>query len=93
MRFLNSRYSQQTTLDTIDSIQLQREPVSDLIPEENLQNTSKISLMASTNLMSKFYRFQTLTDREPPETFYENEAWAPNNEGVGFFHKHRMKDE
>lgn len=92
MRFFNKRFSQETTLKTIDNPQEQQEIETNLIQEETPLDTAEISPNnpMSTHLMSKFYRFQTSS--EPPESFYENEAWAPKEEGIGLFRKHRMKN-
>lgn len=76
MRFLNTRLSQETALDTSDN---------------HSQEQGEAVLPQPGNLMNKFYRYQTIFNSEGPETFYENEAWAPENEGVGLFRKHRMK--
>ncbi|WP_407308417.1 hypothetical protein [Desulfosporosinus sp. SB140] len=48
----------------------------------------------SVNLMNKFFRFQR-SQSEPPEFLYENEAWSPNQEYVGLFHKgsHQTQDQ
>jgi hypothetical protein len=95
MRFLNTRFSQEITIDTINNPQKQREPATELIQEEKHRNVSEIGLTASnsTNLMSKFYRYETLFNIEPPEVLYENEAWAPTTESIGLFHKRRVNIE
>jgi len=47
----------------------------------------------SVNFMSKFFRYQKTSFSQPPETLYENEAWAPEAEFVGLFRKRRVNAE
>lgn len=71
------------------------------LQKENPQETQNIlhdtleidhTTSTSINLMSKMFGFQNSV-LEPPDTFCENEAWAPTTEYVGLFRKGRVNAE
>lgn len=95
MRFLNTRFSREITIENTDTVLEQSETVTNSIQEETPRNALETIPTAptSTNLMSKFYRNQKTSTTEAPENLYENEAWAPKNEIIGLFRKRRMNVE
>ena len=90
MDFLKKIFFKDNTTENIDTISEQSITVSDGDLEGALQTTLETSVLTSINLRSKFLRTQKSSFSAPPETFYENEAWAPETEYVGLFRKRRV---
>ncbi|SPF35420.1 conserved hypothetical protein [Candidatus Desulfosporosinus infrequens] len=92
MHFLKKFFSKDNTPETSDIIPEQTISVSQDHLDSTLQNNSENiqPVPNSINLRSKFLRIQKSSFSEPPETFHENEAWAPEPEFVGLFRKRRI---
>ncbi|MDP4159683.1 MAG: hypothetical protein Q8911_07980 [Bacillota bacterium] len=86
MLFTKTLFSKMLPSDKINDNLEQSDAVTNSIEEET-------PALSSSNLMSRFYRFQKNSDAEAPDVLYENEAWAPKNETTGLFRKLRMNVE
>lgn len=94
MGFLKRKLSKDNTAENIDTLTTQCETAISDNPEYTHLNALENSYDSnSVNFMSKFFRHQKLSISHPPETLYENEAWAPEPEFVGLFRKRRVNAE
>ncbi|HEY8909786.1 MAG TPA: hypothetical protein VIM51_05840 [Desulfosporosinus sp.] len=93
MAFLRKKLLKDDSITKKDTIP---EPVNTIFsddPDDTSHNAPEENIVfgpAPGNLMSKLFRNHNTALSEGPESLYENEAWAPENECVGLFRKHRV---
>jgi len=95
MSFLRKIFFKDDTVETKDTVPEPGKTVSSDHQEITPQNVPENIVFTPTpvNLMSRLFRIHNTALSEIPETLYENEAWAPVNEFVGLFRKHRVNTE
>lgn len=79
-----SNQQQQTPVQSLDTITVEPEISSEVLENSEAPSESPF-LFGNSTLLSKFFRSQKVYTG--PETFYEDEAWAPENQTVRLFHK------